>query len=338
MSLPHLNALFAGLGLTSLSLCASATEYPLHLNNCGVPLTFSEAPAKAVTIGQSGTEMLYALGLGDTLVGTSLWFNEVLPQFKAQDAKVERLADNEPSFEAVIGKRPALVAVDLEWMVGPQGAVGTREQFHELKISTYLLPSDCEGKDNLVGADGTRLKAFSVDSLYKSITELAQIFDVEDRGQRLVSDLKNRLANAVAQARQQHPRDVSAVVWFSSADLGIDPYVAGRKGIPDFMLSALGMRNVIESDEEWPTVGWETIAKANPNILVIARMDRRRYPADDYRKKLEFLKSDPVTRHMDAVKHDRIVIIDAHGMNASTRMFGAIEELASAVEHFKLPK
>nr|GFD31173.1 hypothetical protein [Tanacetum cinerariifolium] len=59
------------------------------------------------------------------------------------------------------------------------------------------------------------------------------------------------------------------------------------------MLDTLGMRNVIDSDEEWPTVGWETIAKANPTILVIARMDRRRFPADDHEKKLAFLKSDP---------------------------------------------
>ncbi|EGH35884.1 periplasmic binding protein, partial [Pseudomonas syringae pv. japonica str. M301072] len=37
--------------------------------------------------------------------------------------------------------------------------------------------------------------------------------------------------------------------------------------------------NIVQSDEEWPTVGWETIAKANPSILVIARMDRRCFPA-----------------------------------------------------------
>jgi hypothetical protein len=36
------------------------------------------------------------------------------------------------------------------------------------------------------------------------------------------------------------------------------------------------------------------------------RVDRRRFPTDDYRKKLEFLRNDPVTRRMDAVKHGRI--------------------------------
>ncbi|RMQ50862.1 Iron compound ABC transporter, periplasmic iron compound-binding protein [Pseudomonas cichorii] len=337
MSLPRLAVLIAGLSLSTMSL-AAPTRYPLTVENCGQKLTFEQAPRKAVTIGQAGTEILYELGLGDRLVGTSLWFNDVLPRFKAQNDKVERLADNDPSFEAVIGKRPELVAVQLEWMVGAQGVVGTREQFHDLKIPTYIMPSDCEGKDNLVGADGTRLEPFRIDTIYKSIEQLAQIFDVQDRGQQLVEQLRNRLAHAVANVKQNKASDVSAVFWFSSADIDIDPYVAGRKGIPDFMLNNLGMRNIVESDEEWPTVGWETIAKANPDILVIARMDRRRFPADDYRRKLEFLKSDPVTRNMDAVKHDRIVIIDADAMQASIRLFTGIEELAEAANRYNTAK
>jgi iron complex transport system substrate-binding protein len=289
-----------------------------------------------VTIGQAGTEMLYAMGLGDKVVGTSLWFNNVLDKYKAQNDKIERLADNEPSFESVIGKRPELVAVELEWMVGPQGAVGTREQFHELKIPTYLLPSDCEAKDNLVGADGTRLAPFRIETIYKSVSQLAQIFDVQERGQQLNDELKASLAKSIATAQGKRLKDASALVWFSSAEMDIEPFVAGHKGIPDFMLDTLGVRNVVESDEEWPTVGWETIAKANPTFLVIARMDRRRFPADDYEKKLVFLRSDPVTRNMDAVKHNRIIILDAMAMQASLRMFDGIEQLATAINGYDL--
>ena len=337
MLLTRIVTLVTGLGLSALAH-AAPTHYPLTLENCGAPLTFKHAPARAVTIGQAGTEMLYALGLGDKLVGTSLWFNNVSAQYKAQNDKVERLADNDPSFEAVIGKRPELVAVQLEWMVGPQGVVGTREQFHELKIPTYLMPSDCEGKDNLVGADGTRLQPFSIDSIYKSISQLAEIFDVQARGQQLNAQLKARLEQSIASLKGKDLTHTSALFWFSSADLDIDPYVAGRKGIADFMLNTLGVRNVVQSDEEWPTVGWETLAKANPTFLVIARMDRRRFPADDYEKKLEFLRTDPVTRNMDAVKNNRIIILDADAMQASLRMFEGFETLATAINHYEQPK
>lgn len=336
MLLPRFVTLITGLSL-SVMAHAAPTSYPLTIENCGSTLTFGHAPVRTVTIGQSGTEMLYALGLGDKLVGTSLWFTDVLPKYQAQNDKVERLADNDPSFESVIGKRPELVPVQFEWMVGAQGVVGTREQFHDLKIPTYLMPSDCEGKDNLVGADGTRLEPFQVDSIYKSISQLAAIFDVQKRGQQLNAELQATLAKAAA-LKGKGLKQTSALFWFSSADMGIDPYVAGRKGIPDFMLNTLGVRNVVESDEEWPTVGWESIAKANPTFLVIARMDRRRFPADDYQKKLEYLRTDPVTRNMEAVKHNRIIILDAHAMQASLRMFDGIETLATAISGYALPE
>lgn len=327
--LPRFATLLAGLGLTGLAQ-AAATHYPLTVDNCGKPQTVAQAPQRAVTIGQASTEMLYALGLGDKLAATSLWFNNVLPEYQVQNAKVPRLADNEPSFEAVVGKRPQLVTVQFEWMVGAQGAVATREQFDELGIPTYLLPSDCEGKDNLVGADGTRLQAFQVDTLYKSVSQLAAIFDVQDRGTALNAELRGRLDSAKAQLADKDLSATSALFWFSSADLHIDPYVAGRQGVADFMLRTLGVRNVVESSEEWPTVGWETLAKANPTWLIIARMDRRRYPADDYQKKLAFLRSDPVTRNMDAVKHDRIIILDADAMQAGIRLFSGLQTLAAA--------
>lgn len=327
--LPRFATLLAGLGLTGLAQ-AAATHYPLTLDNCGKPQTFAQAPQRTVTIGQASTELLYALGLGDKLAATSLWFNNVLPEYQVQNAKVPRLADNEPSFEAVVGKRPQLVTVQFEWMVGAQGVAGTREQFDELGIPTYLLPSDCEGKDNLVGADGTRLQAFQVDTIYKSVSQLAAIFDVQDRGSALNAELQGRLDSARAQLAGKDLSATSALFWFSSADLHIDPYVAGRQGVADFMLRTLGVRNVVESSEEWPTVGWETLAKANPSWLIIARMDRRRYPADDYQKKLAFLRSDPVTRNMDAVKHDRIVILDADAMQAGIRLFSGVQTLAAA--------
>lgn len=98
----------------------------------------------------------------------------------------------------------------------------------------------------------------------------------------------------------------SAVVRFSSADIDLAPFVAGRKGIPGFIISTLGIRNAVESDAEWPAVGWETIAPR----------DRRRFPANDHEVKPEFLRNAPVTRETTAVKEDRIAdgietIVDA---------------------------
>ncbi|MDO5103320.1 MAG: ABC transporter substrate-binding protein [Lautropia sp.] len=327
-------AILLALGTT----VAQATDYPLQIENCGYTLDFAQAPTSAVTVGQAGTEMLYALGLGDKVAGTAVWFNPVLPQYKAINDKVPRLADNDPSFEAVIGKRPQLVVTQFEWHIGKEGLVGTREQFHDLKIPTYIMPSDCEGKDNLVGADGTRTAPYDIAALYKSVTQLARIFNVEAEGEKLVDSLKTRQAKATAEVKAAQVKDLSAVVWFSSADIALDPYVAGEQGVAGYMLRELGLRNVIDSAEEWPTVGWEKIAKANPTVVIIARMDRRRFPADDYQKKLEFLKNDPVTKHMDAVKHDRIAIVDADALQASIRIADGMEQIAETVKKIQATK
>lgn len=324
------------LSLTAFAAVAGPTSYPLTLENCGETLTFDAAPATAVTVGQAATEVLYALGLGEQVTGTSVWFSEVLPEFAELNAKVERLADNDPSFESVVAKKPGLVAVQYVWHVGPEGIVATRAQFHDLSIPTYVLPADCVAKDNTTGVDGTRTAMFTTASLHQGVRELATIFDVQDKGEALVADLTKRESEAVAAAQALELKDVSALFWFSSAEMDIDPYVAGRKGAPGYMMETLGLRNVVQSDEEWPVVGWETLAKADPSVIVIAKMDRRRFEADDYEKKIAFLKSDPVASQMTAVKENRIVVMDAHTMDPSIRSVSGLEQLGQALQAFGL--
>lgn len=333
------NRLPVAISLLALGVAAPAlaeTSYPLALENCGVSLTFDAAPETVVTVGQATTEILYTLGLGEKVQGTSVWFTEVLPEFADLNAGVERLADNDPSFESVVAKRPDLVTVQYEWHVGPQGIVATRAQFADLEIPTYTLPADCVGKDNTSGSDGTRLEPYTMAGIYQGISELAQIMNVPEKGDEIVSGMQAREAAAIETAQALGLEDASAVFWFSSAEMDIDPYVAGNGGAPAWMMASLGLKNVVESPEEWPVVSWETIARANPSVIVVARMDRRRFEADDYEKKLEFLKTDPVTSQMDAVQEGRIVIIDAHAMDPSIRNIAALEELSAALPAFGL--
>jgi iron complex transport system substrate-binding protein len=327
MLISRLAVAAVGFALSASTALGGSTAYPISVTNCGFTFEFKKAPQNVVSIGQGATEILYALGAGDNMAGTALWFAKVLPEYEAANANVARIADNAPSFEAVIGKKPGLVTTQFEWMIGKQGVVGTREQFRDLNVPTYIMPDDCEGKDNLVGADGTRKGVYTPDFLYKGIGQLAEIFDRQDKGANLIADLKARQKKAAEQAKALDLKGASAVFWFSSADLDLDPYVAGKLGPSAYIMKTIGLKNVIESAEEWPTVGWETIAKANPTYVVIARMDRRRFPADDFQKKLEYLKTDPVTSQMDAVKNGRILIVDADAMQSSLRMVQGMEKL-----------
>ena len=75
----------------------------------------------------------------------------------------------------------------------------------------------------------------------------------------------------------------------------------------------------------------ERIARADPDVIVIAYMDRRRFPADDIEKKLEFLRTDTVASQMTAVREDRIVQMDAHAMSATMRSIYGLETLSEAL-------
>ncbi len=328
----HRRALLLAIGLTLPGAALAApTRYPLNLENCGASVTIDHAPRRVVSVGQTQTEILYALGLGDRVVGTAVWFGPVAKPYEAVNAGVRRLADNDPSFEAVVGQEPDLVTAMFEWHVGPHGAVGRREQFAKLGIPAYVSPSDCVGKDNSGPGDGVRTEPFTMALVHRNLRELGRIFDVEDRAEAIVADLQAREAAAVAAVRDRKLPQVPVVLWFSSKEVAGDAFVAGRTGIPAYAMKVLGVRNVITTNEEWPLVGWEAIASANPAVIAVVRMQRRRFPADDVAVKLNFLKTDPVASRLDAVRAGRIVVLDVGATRAGLDTVEGIEALARGI-------
>ena len=97
---------------------------------------------------------------------------------------------------------------------GPKGSVGTREQFHDLSVPTYIWPADCVGKDNTVGVDGTREELISTDVIYRGLSELSQIFGVPEAGEIAIANLKAREAAAIMRAKNLKIANVSALFFF----------------------------------------------------------------------------------------------------------------------------
>ena len=323
---------FAATEFTATAV-AAPTHYPLTIRNCGQSVTFTKPPEKAVSIGQGMTEILFSLGLAEKIVGTAVWVGPVLPDYAEANKAIKRLADNDPSFESVVGQEPDLVAAEFEWHVGTQGSVGKREQFAGLGINTYVSPADCVAKLNADGGDGVRKELFTMDLIYQEIGELAQIFDIQDRGDALVAKLKTREAEAVASLGGS-AQNMPIAFWFSSKEVQGDAFIAGKNSAPAYILKTLGAKNVVTTEEEWPLVGWETIAQANPAVIVIATMDRRRYAADDPQVKIGFLEKDAVTSQLDAVKNRHFVLMDAQSMNPTIRTIEGIEILAAGIKSF----
>jgi iron complex transport system substrate-binding protein len=310
----------------STALAQHATQYPLQLENCGVELTFTEAPQRAVGIGQNSSEILLLLGLADRMVGTATWVSPVLEEVAADNEKVPRLADSTASYEAILGTEPDFIAAQF----GMRDEAGNREQYADLGIPSYISPTTCAMKDASNG-DGVRLEPWTSELLYQEISELAAIFDVNERGAELVSELRSREAAVRAQLGKR-AAGLSMVFWFSSPEIAGDAWVAGRNGASAYMMEVLGARNIVDSEEDWPLVSWEAIAAADPTVIVVGTMDRRNRPADDPAVKMEFLQTDPMVSQLSAVQADHLVLLDAQAMNPTLRTIGGLETLAEALQ------
>ena len=117
----------------------------MSIENCGATVTLRSEPQRIVSLNQGSTEILLSLGVADRMVGTATWTDPVLPSLEAANADVPRLADNAPSFEAVLDEEPDFVTASFTSTLA-EGGVATREQFEELGVGTYIAPSACVGK------------------------------------------------------------------------------------------------------------------------------------------------------------------------------------------------
>ncbi|MFE4336297.1 MULTISPECIES: ABC transporter substrate-binding protein [unclassified Streptomyces] len=313
---------------SSAAKSGSADGYPVTLKNCGRTVTVEAAPHRAVSVDQGSTEILLSLGLADRLAATSTWTDPVMKGLEKADAKVPRIADNRPSSEKVLDQEPDFISASFESTLA-KGGVAPREQFEDLGVPTYVSPADCTGKDNSGGGDGARTAPLTMDSVYGEVRDLAKVFGVQKRGDALVAQLRARVKKATEGVDAS---DATLLYWFSDSKA---PYLAGCCGAPGIITREVGAKNVFDdTHEEWPQISWETVADRNPDVLVIGDLTRKAQTAESAAKKIEFLESNPVTKNMDAVRHQRYVLLSGQAMNPSIRTAEGVERVAAGLRTF----
>jgi len=315
----------------------AATQYPLTLENCGASVTFQKAPTRAIGLGQNSAEILLLLGLESKMVGTAFWPSKVLPELAEANAKVKLLTVEFPTFEALLAQNPDFIAAALPTLIGPSSKIAKRADFEALTIGTYLSPSTCVTTKDTKDLYGSRAQLWSMDLLYKEIDELSRIFDVADRGQALIADFKTR-ESALKAAVTIGGKKLSYVFWFSSPSPSADAYLGGKNGASGYIADLLGGTNAITTEAEWPTLGWEGIIAANPDVIVVASLDRNRWELDKPEAKIKFLTSDPAVSQITAVKNKAIAVMDGQAMNPTVRTLYGAEQVAKQLKSLGLLK
>lgn len=336
-------SLLAGLALSAalLAACGSSssdqtsertiagtegtTSYPLTIkDNCGMDVTIEKAPERAVSVNQGSTEILLSLGLADRMVGTATWTDAIRPDLAKANATVPRLADNTVSYERVLKAEPDLVTASFGYSLNGEDP-DRRAQYAKLGVPTYLAPSHCDGRTDESG-DGPRSHPLEMQTIYREITQLAEIFDVPSRGKALVADLEQRMTAAAAAKPKD---DVSIAYWFANTEL---PYMAGANGSPGVMSRTLGLDNVFaDTDAEWPQISWESVLDRDPDVIALGDLRRDQETGDRLADKIRFLESNPVTKQLTAVREKRYVVLNGADMNPSIRTVDGTEKLVKTL-------
>ncbi|MER7751235.1 ABC transporter substrate-binding protein [Kitasatospora sp. NPDC097643] len=292
----------------------ASAHYPVTVENCGGKLTVRQKPARAVTNDVGITELMLALGLEDRMAGY------VMPDDKGQVDKVawkdgyQRttwLSRKQITKEIVLDARADLVFAG--WHYGFSEATGfTPQALAGLGVDSYVLSESCRS-----GKGPERGVMSPLDALYTDLANLGEIFDVRDRADRLIADFRAQIA-AVPQPEHRP----SVFLYDSGED---KPYTAGRFAAPEEIIARAGGRNVMgDLADSWTTVGWESVVRRDPEVIVI-----NNYGETGAEAKRRFLKSFPPLAGVSAIRNDRIFVLDYVDLVESPRNPAAITALAA---------
>lgn len=197
-------------------------------------------PAKIerfISLAPNLTEIAYAVGAGDRLVG-----NTTFCDYPEEAKKVQKVGDTlQPSIERILALRPQLVLVS----TASQLEAFTKK-LDEHRIAVYVTdPRDLEG-------------------VFRSIQNLGKLLNQEQRAEETVSRLRGR-ATAVTEAVKS-AKSIRVFYQLSAEPL----YTAGRDSfVTDLIRRAGGVSVTSDVPEAWPRYSQEAAVAARPEAIIL---------------------------------------------------------------------
>lgn len=289
--------------------------FPVTIENCGVEITYDEAPQQAITMNQGATEIMLALGLEDSMVGTAYLDDYILPEFEEVYDSVPVLSDTYPSQEVIFGADPDFIYGSYSSAFGDEAA-GPREQLLDLSIGSYVSPMACADRS-------LRPEVVSIDDVYGEILDIGMIFGVQDRAEALIEELQAELDD-ITEILDEVEEPVS-VFWYDSGTE--DVYAGACCGAPNIIMELLGVENVFADVEgSWATVSWEEVVARDADFIVLVHADW-----DTSEDKIDILTDNPAYADMTAVQNENWVVLDFSYTTPNIRNVEAVRIIAEAL-------
>ncbi|MFC0271547.1 ABC transporter substrate-binding protein [Metabacillus herbersteinensis] len=274
-------------------------DFPITVTDAlGNEVTIEEQPESIVSLIPSNTEITYALGMGDAVVGVTDFDN-----YPEEVAEVEKIGGMEFNVEKIISLQPDVV---LAHASGAHNSEAGLKQLQDAGINVIVV------KD-----------ATSIDGAYDSINFIGQVTGTTEKADEIVNNMKERLGNIEEKAATISEEDKKNVwVEISGAP---EIYTAGKGTFIDEMIQAVGAINVAADLEGWPKVTEEDAVLFNPDIIVLTYG----YYTENA---LEKVLGRDAWKDVPAIQEEQVYDIHSDKVTRpGPRLIEGVEELAKAI-------
>lgn len=220
-------------------------------DDLGRRVTLPEKVTRAVSLAPNLTEIVFATGAGDRLVGDTTYCN-----YPEEAKKIAKVGDTiNLNLEAIIVLKPQVVLVSTA---------------SQIESFTKTL-------------DGQNIAVFvtnpkSVDGVYRSIFQIGEIFGANDKAQETVDALKKRVADV--ETRTANAERTKVFVQISKEPL----FTIGKDSfLTDLINRAGGASITANIAEAYPKFSKETALAAQPDAIILSDSEDNREPNDVFK-------------------------------------------------------
>lgn len=208
-----------------------------YTDDTGRTVTIGGTVEAVVSLAPANTEILFALGAGDMVVGDTEFCN-----YPEEAVAIENVG----GFSTVNVER--IIELEPDIVFGEAGHEDVAAQLEDAGIPVYMT------------------KAVDFDTVMDNISVIGEIVGKSDEAAQLVADLESRI-DAVTSVTDSitDKKDVLYLLWN-------DPIMSAGPGtfINDVISSAGGANIAAESGTAWPVLDMESVIVADPDVIILA--------------------------------------------------------------------
>jgi len=284
-----------GLLVSMVAGCQPQFQSGTYTDDMGRVVAIDQVPQRIVSFGPSITEILFALGLEEKVVGVSNYCD--YPEAVTLKAKIGDAFN--PSLERIVELEPDLVlTVKQEQLNREPDAVGIKFM--------VLHPEE-------------------IDGILGDIELVGEITGTKKRAEELVKDMQDSISQVIA--LMEDVPEVRVFFIVDATDLTL-PWTAGTGSFIDALITMAGGENIAaKAQGAWVQFSLEQIVSSDPEVIIIQTMIGG-IPTISK----EELEEHPVWGEMTAVRQGKVYIIDGDLVSRSgPRIVQGLEEMAKII-------